>query len=584
MNKKIHAKLLYDDKMSLNEISERLSGKFTIPQWTIFIFIALYFVFSTLIKTFSMSDMVFIINGTYTPLSSFVGVIALAQNAVLILTALLYGKKGFFVSLGLILFGTVTVSITILYRHVYSSINGLFSYIIALGIIIFFYQYNKKLEKYQNEISAQAVTDSLTGLPNRRAGINMVKFLTENCDDFALAIIDIRNFKNINETLGHTAGNSVLTEIAARLRNIAEGSHTGTKDFIARYGGDEFAVIIRNYNSEADILDTIRSYIEAINQRIDISDFEYFSTAVCGFTVFPDDSRDADTLFSFSDNALYAAKHSAETNICRYIPEMSRDSERALELERLVRKALDDDRVTFNLQPQYDIDHNLCGFEALARMHDSDGRFVSPGDFIPAAEKAGIIDQIDRRVIHRSAEFFGEIIRETGNSDITLSVNVSVLHLLRKDFISELKDILQKYGIPPSQLEIEITESVMVGSAEKAIQRIEEIKDMGLKIAIDDFGTGYSSLSYLNSFPADVLKVDKSFIDKMNTSDSCRQYVSSIISIGHIMNFRVISEGVEEPDQLDTLRDIGCDMIQGYIWGRPLPPDDAGSLVKDQSK
>jgi EAL domain-containing protein (putative c-di-GMP-specific phosphodiesterase class I) len=181
-------------------------------------------------------------------------------------------------------------------------------------------------------------------------------------------------------------------------------------------------------------------------------------------------------------------------------------------------------------------------------------------------------------VFRKSASFIGNIIRETG-SDIILSVNVSVRHLMKNDFLDEVKEVLSSSGLPSSQLEIEITESIMIDSAEKALKCIDELHRMGIKIAIDDFGTGYSSLSYLNNFPANILKIDKSFIDKMNSGESSKQYVAAIISIGHIMGFEVISEGVEEEDQLKTLREIGCDYIQGYIWGKPMPKEEAEKLI-----
>ncbi len=164
-------------------------------------------------------------------------------------------------------------------------------------------------------------------------------------------------------------------------------------------------------------------------------------------------------------------------------------------------------------------------------------------------------------------------------ADIVLSMNVSVRHLMKNDFIDELREIIASCSVPARNLEIEITESIMIDSAEKALDRIRQVKAMGIKVAIDDFGTGYSSLSYLNKFPADMLKIDKSFIDVMNTSESSKQYVATIISIGHILNLKVISEGVETEDQLETLKNVGCDYIQGFIWGRPLPPEEAARLV-----
>jgi EAL domain-containing protein (putative c-di-GMP-specific phosphodiesterase class I) len=268
-------------------------------------------------------------------------------------------------------------------------------------------------------------------------------------------------------------------------------------------------------------------------------------------------------------------------HILHFTPDLLKP-ERTLEIERTLRNALDSDNVFFCLQPQFDISHKLRGFEALARVKDENSNILRPDEFIPVAERVGMIDKVEGAILKKSAVFFGDLIKKTG-AGIILSVNVSVKHLMKNGFIDELKDVLDISGIPADQLEIEITESVMIDSAEKSLHCIEEIKKMGVKIAIDDFGTGYSSLSYLNRLPADLLKIDKSFIDKMNTSDSSKQYVAAIISIGHIMGFEVISEGVEENDQLDSLHDIGCDFIQGFIWGHPLAVEDAERLVLESA-
>ncbi len=224
------------------------------------------------------------------------------------------------------------------------------------------------------------------------------------------------------------------------------------------------------------------------------------------------------------------------------------------------------------------MNHRLRGFESLARMKDSDGNIISPGEFIPVAEKIGLIDKVDGTVSRKAAMFFGELLRKTG-AKLTLSLNASVRHMMKSDFIDEIKQLLEDSGIPANQLEIEITESIMIDSVDKALRCIDELKSMGIQIAIDDFGTGYSSLSYLNKFPADLLKIDKSFIDEMNKSDSSRQYVAAIISMGHVMGFDVISEGVEENEQIETLMEIGCDYIQGFVWGRPLSAEAVEELV-----
>ena len=250
-----------------------------------------------------------------------------------------------------------------------------------------------------------------------------------------------------------------------------------------------------------------------------------------------------------------------------------------MEIERKIRLALENDTIFFNLQPQYDINHRLRGFEALARMKDENGEFISPAEFIPVAEKTGLVDRIDAAVFRKAAKFLSEVLDEKIDSHLTISTNVSVRHLMKNNFLDETREIIEEYQIPADRVEIEITESIMIDSTEKALSVINELKNMGIKIAIDDFGTGYSSLSYLNSLPSDMLKIDKSFIDVMNDSESSKEYVAMIISIGHILHLEVISEGVESPEQIETLRKVGCDYIQGYVWGKPMPPEDAMTLA-----
>ena len=271
-----------------------------------------------------------------------------------------------------------------------------------------------------------------------------------------------------------------------------------------------------------------------------------------------------------------AQKTNNSSRILRYNSDLLQ-SEKMMEIERKLRIALDTDNILCYLQPLYNISHQLYGFEALARLKDIDGTLVSPSTFIPVAEKTGLIDKVDIQVFKKAAAFLSELLKKN-QTDLVISVNISVRHLMKNNCIDEIKDILKKSGVPAKHFKIEITESIMIDSDEKALNRINEIKNLGMKIAIDDFGTGYSSLSYLQKFPADMLKIDKSFIDVMNSSESSQKYVASIISIGHILNLEVISEGVESTDQLETLQNIGCDYIQGYIWGKPLPLEEAGKL------
>ena len=435
-----------------------------------------------------------------------------------------------------------------------------------------------RIVEYLKHIS---YTDQLTGIANRMGCTKLIGELVESNEKFAVVSVDINSFKSINDTMGFETGNKVLKEIAARWKTIVEAKLSGTKDYIARVGSDEFALVIRDYRSADEVLRTIRQYESILSSRLTVDDCDLYITASFGYSVYPEDAQSSDSLISYANAAMCEVKRVNSSNhILRFTPELL-SVERTLEIEKKLRVALERDDVYFHLQPQFDMSHKLRGFEALARMNDIDGTPIPPGEFIPVAEKVGLVDKVDAAVFRKAALFIGRIIKETG-AEIILSVNVSVRHLMKNDFLDEVRAILDESGIPAGQIEIEITESIMIDSAEKALRCIEELHRWGLKIAIDDFGTGYSSLSYLNNFPANLIKIDKTFIDKMNTGESSKQYIAAIISIGHIMGFEVISEGVEEQEQLDTLREIGCDFVQGFVWGRPMSKEDAETLINDQ--
>ena len=544
-----------------------------------FLLLAIYFVSYYFIRKTAGNSAVFIFNNTPIPLASFTGAFSGLTNICLFMLVVLFGLLGFLTSLVILLYNLIELLLIVFVFHAYTNFSGIFASLFAIVAIIFLHINNYQVEKYQRKLREQAVTDSLTGLPNRLACTELIKTLIKSNEKFVVTMIDLNNFKGINDTMGHNAGNEVLKEIATRWKYAADSGLSGTKDFITRQGGDEFTLIIRNYKTDDDILKSIQYYETVLEKKILLKNRDFFATASFGYAEYLVDSDDSETLFAYADLAMYEIKRAnSGAHILRFSPGLLKDGEHSVEIESKIRTALENDKIFFCLQPQFNMEHRLRGFEALARMMDSDGRVLTPGEFVPIAETVGLIDKIDSRVFKKATKFFGDLIEKTG-FDAVLSVNVSVRHLIKDDFINEVKTVLKKNRVPPKQLEIEITESILLDSEGLAIERIHELKNMGIRIAIDDFGTGYSSLSYLNRIPADLLKVDKSFIDKMNSSDSSKQYVASIISIGHIMNFDVISEGVEGDDQLETLRSIGCDMVQGFIWGHPLTPEEAEHLV-----
>ncbi len=548
------------------------------PTSVFVLLIALYFI-SNFIVIFTSRNSDFVnIMGRTVPSAIFTGVFSSVSNICIISMVAVYRHKGFAAALTLLLVQFPSVVFTIFVAKTYSSIPGLFTNLMAMIAIVLIYSNNLAKEKYQESLNAQAITDRLTGIPNRFACTEYISTLIKREDPFVVVSIDINNFKSINDSLGHSNGNKVLIEIANRWKIVAESGASGTQDLIARLSGDEFCLIIRGYATEEDIIKTINHYENVLENKITLNDNDYYINASFGYSKFPEDAKETDTILSYSDVAMYDVKKKNSSNhICRFTQELLKD-ENNLEIERIIRYSIDNDGVFYMLQPQFDINHHLRGFEALARMKDAEGNLISPATFIPVAEKVGLIDKIDSCVFDKSTKFFGEIL-SYHPADFTLSINVSVRHLMKADFVDEIISTLGRNNFPADHLEIEITESIMIESAEKALECINELKNYGIKIAIDDFGTGYSSLSYLNKLPADLLKIDKSFIDKMNLNESSKQYVAAIISIGHIMNFEVISEGVEDVDQIETLKKINCDFIQGFIWGKPLPEDEAKELL-----
>lgn len=517
------------------------------------------------------------------PYTSFTGVFTSIANLCVIFFVLLFKRTGFFTALTILLLQFPFLIKGLFIVHTPASLPGFFTNLFTIVAVTIIYINNRRIEKYQEKLHNHAVTDLLTGLPNRFVCTELLNNFIKKGEKFAIVSIDLNNFKNINDTMGHQAGDKVLTEISARWKALANSRQTGTNDFLARLGGDEYALIIQNYETSIDILNTINFYEAELERKITIDHCDYFITACYGYAEFPVDADNTVSLFSCADAALHEVKRINTSNrILRYTNSLLR-TEQILDTERKIRFALENDSVFFYLQPQYDSLHKLRGFEALARMKDTEGNFISPVDFIPVAERVGLIDKIDLLVLRKAAAFLADILKKK-DTNIVISSNISVRHLMQNNFIHEIKNVLKTTGIPANHLELEITESIMIDSDGEALKHINEIKNLGIKVAIDDFGTGYSSLSYLHKFPADMIKIDKSFIDVMNSNDSSRQYVATIISIGHIMNLKVISEGVESDDQLETLKSIGGDYIQGYIWGRPMPPADAEKLILEEKE
>ena len=567
-----------DKNKGIDNTLKNISSNKGVPKYFFILIVLLFVVVNLVTSRVAASQTFIVIHNNRIPLSFFTGVLSAFGNICVIFLVVFYWKVGYFTSLVLLILQFPLLLRGIIVHRSFNSIPGIFTNSVIIIAITLIFLNNRRIYKYQARLREQAITDSLTGLPNRFACTELINDIIKRQERFALVSVDLNNFKLINDTMGHTAGDKMLGEIANRWKSLADSHKTGTEDFIARLGGDEFALIIRGYNSCLEIIDTINAYEAELEKKITVQECDYFITARFGYAEFPIDADNCVFLFSCADAALHEIKSLESNNrIQRFSPDLLK-TEQSMEIEHRLRTALDKKDLFYYLQPQFNMEHKLRGFEALARLKNDEGNFISPVDFIPIAEKSGLVDKIDLFVFRKAAGFLAEILKKQ-KTDIVISINVSVRHLMKNNFISEMKQVLSEYDVPASHFEIEITETIMIESYEKALQYLGELKELGFKIAIDDFGTGYSSLSYLHKFPANLLKIDKSFIDVMNTSESSKKYVASIISIGHILNFEVISEGVEDLEQLETLKSIGCDFMQGYIWGKPMPPEEAEKLV-----
>lgn len=546
--------------------------------WTIIIPILLYIFFLIIAYQVNNYQITLTIGHAVIPYISLGGIVSQFQMLLFILIVVFYRKLGIISVLLLCSIQATLLLLPIIMNRVYNSLAGIAILISSTAVSILIYLYLKRLESNQNTIVKYAFTDTLTGLPNRRSFNDYLNKLIEeySCeeDNFALVMIDLDDFKNINDSVGHDSGDQILSEVVRRWKIVQ-----GKNDFIARIGGDEFTIILKNYGSDDELEYRIKKYSNAIASRFTVNINYFYISASFGVALYPKDSNDSSEIFRFADVAMYYSKNNGNVNISMYNPSMTDTIKNNVALEQKIRIALEENNLYFVLQPQYNTrTKKIRGFETLARMKDEYGNPISPSSFIPVAEKTGLITSIDNIVIRNSMIFFKNIIDIT-NENLTLSVNISVLHLLNKGFLDEIQQMLEETQFPPSQLEIEITESVFISSMSKAVETLNQLKKIGVCIALDDFGTGYSSLSYLSKLPIDLLKIDKSFIDELLVSESGRNYVAAIISIGHIMNFSVISEGVESQEQLDILDKLGSDYMQGYLWGKPMLPKDAAKLL-----
>lgn len=421
------------------------------------------------------------------------------------------------------------------------------------------------------QIAFQAQHDTLTQLPNRallneRLGLAIARAARrEEC--IALLFIDLDGFKQVNDTLGHAIGDELLRSIADRLgRGIRSG------DTLARIGGDEFALLLPDLKTTSDAAKIAEGMLNLFQTPFKLENHEVYVTASIGIANYPDDGRDAATLLQHSDTAMYRAKRAGKNTFSSFDPVMTTSALRRREIEHALRQALPRQEFELHYQAQLDLQGQTCGVEALLRWHSPSLGWVSPNEFIPIAESTGLIIAMDAWVM-REACSQAMRWRTAGLSPVRMAVNVSALQFTRPDFVQSIKDALQNSGLEAQWLELELTESVFMHDIEVAITRMHQIRELGVGLSIDDFGTGYSSLSYLQRLPVNAIKVDRSFVHEISPGNANHSLVQAIVLLGQQFQMTVVIEGIETPEQLETLRALGCDRLQGFYFCKPCSPE-----------
>ncbi len=437
-------------------------------------------------------------------------------------------------------------------------------------------------KRFEAELEHRAFHDTLTGLPNRALFRNRVEHALasqrRNGLSVAVLFLDVDDFKNVNDSLGHAAGDEVLQEVARRLDDCMRPVDTA-----ARLGGDEFAVLLHDVESELQTLEIAERLMAAVAVPIALAARAVAIATSVGIA-FGDHGttspREADELLRNADAAMYMAKENGKNQHRIFAPEMHAKALARLELKSELQRALDEGELTLRYQPIMDLARgDMAGMEALLRWEHPTRGTISPLEFVPLLEDTGLIVPAGQRVLRDACAWGARMQRECPREPpLSMAVNVSVAQLQRGDFVEDVRRAVAETGIVPSSLTLELTESVMMDDMELSLLRLNALRELGVKLAIDDFGTGYSSLNYVRQFPVDILKIDRSFLADQNPEVT--ELTAAIVQVARIFNLKAVAEGIESPGQLEQLQGISCDYGQGFHFAEPLSAEEVMAMAR----
>lgn len=449
-----------------------------------------------------------------------------------------------------------------------------------------FYQGNvidiTERKRNADQLAQYANYDTLTGLANRRLLLDRLRHglqrARRNGEQLAVCYIDLDNFKTINDGLGHHLGDRLLKVVAQRLQSLLRENDT-----VARQGGDEFVVVLEQAQATA-VTELTERLLRAVAQPIVIDQEQLHVTCSIGYSIFPNDGMDANSLLRHADTAMYQAKSQGRNNTQAFTEEMNRSIVRKLSIESALRKALKQEALTLNYQPQVGLDHGrINGAEALMRWNYGRTDEVFPSEFIPLAEETGLIVEIGAWALKRACRDCLSWQRDHG-IDIGVSVNLSPRQFRDHALADLVASVLKETGLPAHYLTLEVTESLVMDDVKVAVKTIEALRATGIRLALDDFGTGHSSLSHLQKLPLDCMKIDKSFVQALDSdSGDMNEIALTIIQIGHGRGLQIVAEGIETPFQFEFLREHGCDAVQGFLISKAVPIDEFIEMYQRQS-
>ena len=434
------------------------------------------------------------------------------------------------------------------------------------------------LRRQTEETRRLAYTDVLTGLSNRAHLNEWLETLMEQARSGqatgSVLYIDMDDLKTVNDTLGHSYGDAIIIEAGKRIKRQA-----GENAFVGRIGGDEFVVVLPGCLDRQLVAQTADGIIRELSRDIEVLDDRFHMSASIGVATYPADGDTADDILKNVDNAMYFAKQSGKNCWKFYDTDMQAAAYEKMVLTNNLHRAVANKEFSLHYQPQVNISTGtVVGFEALLRWNTPENGDIPPARFIPVAEQSGLIKVIGARVL-REACRFARRLADSGHGALCIAVNVSPHQLCAEGFIDSVREALQEAGISPQRLEIEITENALIASLQEAIARLEALRAMGVRLALDDFGTGYSSLTYLQRLPVQMLKIDKSFIDRIMETGANKTIIRTIVDMAHQMDMTVVAEGVETAEQLEYLSESRCDLAQGFLFSRPVPEAEAVGLL-----